>query len=424
MHQAVVAGIILLMIILLLTQKASLGWIGLLIPCILIFTGISTPTEALQGLTGDSMFVFAGAFVLSEAFFQAGLSDLLGTWMQKKLKKIHHESLILFVICLISAGLSSVLSSMGVQVAMMSLILALGTNLKVSKTKSMMAIGYAATIGGTMTLMGTPLNMVGRAAYENAVPGDTIGIFEISVITVPAGLLMILYYCFIGSRFLPDRRESEACRLAPPSAQKQTKYKQVLTVILFCAFIILIALDGQKGIPDTVVTSLAVILILGAFHVLNTEQIIRSIRWDILMFIMGIQSLGTAFGSTGIDQTLSQYASRLFQDGIPERVLIAAVFLIVAFITQFSNTSGTFGVALPLVLVLAPSLDVSLKPVMITAMIASSCSFALPIATPTFPMLSEEGDIRFQDWFIQGMPLILIGFLACVLFVPFFWPVY
>ena len=79
MHQAVVAGIILLMIILLLTQKASLGWIGLLIPCILIFTGISTPTEALQGLTGDSMFVFAGAFVLSEAFFQAGLSDLLGT---------------------------------------------------------------------------------------------------------------------------------------------------------------------------------------------------------------------------------------------------------------------------------------------------------------------------------------------------------
>ena len=52
-----------------------------------------------------------------------------------------------------------------------------------------------------MTLMGTPLNMVGRAAYENAVPGDTIGIFEISRITVPAGLLMILYFCFVGSRF-------------------------------------------------------------------------------------------------------------------------------------------------------------------------------------------------------------------------------
>ena len=54
-----------------------------------------------------------------------------------------------------------------------------------------------------MTLMGTPLNMVGRAAYENAVPGDTIGIFEISRITVPAGLLMILYFCFVGSRFFP-----------------------------------------------------------------------------------------------------------------------------------------------------------------------------------------------------------------------------
>ena len=424
MQQAVVLGIILLMIVLLLTQKATLGWIGLLIPCVLILTGISSPAEALQGLTSDSMFVFTGAFVLSEAFFQAGLSDLLGEWMQKKLRKIHHESLILLIICLISAGLSSVLSSMGVQVAMMSLILALGANLKVSKTKSMMAIGYAATIGGTMTLMGTPLNMVGRAAYENAVPGDTIGLFEISAITVPAGLLMILYFCFIGSRFLPDRRESEICGLQQRQVPKQAKFKQVLTAILFCAFILLIALDGQKGIPDTVVTSLAVILILGAFHVLTTEQIIHSIRWDILMFIMGIQSLGTAFSSTDIDRTLSQYASRLFQNGIPEHMLIAAVFLIVAFITQFLNNSGTFGVVLPLVLVLASSLNINLKPVMIAAMIASSCSFALPIATPTFPMLAEEGDIRFQDWFIQGMPLILIGFLACVLFVPFFWPVY
>ena len=107
MQQAVVLGIILLMIVLLLTQKATLGWIGLLIPCVLILTGISSPAEALQGLTSDSMFVFTGAFVLSEAFFQAGLSDLLGEWMQKKLRKIHHESLILLIICLISAGLSS-----------------------------------------------------------------------------------------------------------------------------------------------------------------------------------------------------------------------------------------------------------------------------------------------------------------------------
>ena len=91
-------------------------------------------------------------------------------------------------------------------------------------------------------------------------------------------------------------------------------------------------------------------------------------------------------------------------------------------ITQFLNNTGTFGVVLPFVLVLASSLQVNLKPVILTAMIASSCSFALPVAAPTFPMLAREGDIRVTDWLIQGLPLVLIGFLACVLFVPVLWP--
>lgn len=422
MQQTIVLGLILVMIILLLSQKATLGWIGLMLPCTLILTGILTPAQALQGLTSDSMFIFAAAFVLSEAFFQTGLSDLLGGWIQKKLRNVHSESLILLTVCMIGAGLSSVLSSMGVQAAMMSLVLSMGENLGVSRTKSMMAIGYSATIGGMMTLMGTPLNLVGKAAYESAVPGGTIGLFEISAITVPAGFLMILWFCMIGSRFLPDRKAAKEAECPAGKRPNTGHFQQALTVFLFCAFILLIALDGQAGIPDAAASSLAVILFLGAFHILDTAQMIHAIRWDILIFIMGIQSLSAAFSVSGIDQTLSSYAASLFRGNIPERALIAAVFLIVAFITQFLNNSGTFGVVLPPVLVLASSLGVNLKPLLLTAMIASSCSFALPIATPTFPMLAQEGNIRFQDWLIQGIPLIVIGFLACTLFIPVLWP--
>ena len=201
MEQIVVLAVLIFMVAVLITGKASLGWIGVLIPCIFTVAGITSGGEAFQGLTEKSIFIFVGAFVLSEAFFQAGLAAKLGNWMKRRLAHIRSEGMILLLLCLFSAALSSVLSSLGVQVAMLALVLAVGKNLKVSKTKSMMAIGYAAIIGGSMTLMGTPLNMVGRATYENAVPGDTIGIFEISRITVPAGLLMILYFCFVGSRF-------------------------------------------------------------------------------------------------------------------------------------------------------------------------------------------------------------------------------
>lgn len=420
MEQIVVLAVLILMVTVLLTGKASLGWVGLLIPCIFTIAGITTAGEAFKGLTEKSIFIFVGAFVLSEAFFQVGLAAKLGKWMKKRLAGVKSERVILLILCLFTAALSSVLSSLGVQVAMLALVLAIGKNLKISKTKSMMAIGYAATIGGTMTLIGSPLNMVGRAAYENAVPGDTIGIFEISIITVPLGLIMILYFCFVGSRYLPDRRDMEEAK--SENQEAGTRKNQAITAITFICFIVLIALDGVGNIPSANVISALVLLTLGAFRILTVRQMVLSIRWDILIFVMGIQCFALAVQSTGIDSFLSEHAARLFAEGIPDWLLIAGVFLVVALITQFLNNTGTFGVALPFVLVLASSLDVSLKPVIMTAMIASSCSFALPVAAPTFPMLAKEGDIRVKDWLIQGLPLILIGFLACVIFVPALWP--
>lgn len=420
--QIIVLAVMALMIVLLLSRKASLGWIGLLIPCIFTITGITTSKEALQGLTDKSMFIFIGAFVLSEAFFQVGLADRLGKWIQNKLCRVKSESLILLILCLFTAAMSSVLSSLGVQVAVLALILAVGDHIKVSKTKLMMAIGYSATIGGTMTLIGTPLNLVGKAAYENAVAGGTIGMFDISLVTIPAGLLMIFYFCFIGSRFLPNRRQMEGGN-GDFEKNRGTRKNQIIITVLFIVFIVLIAMDGMSHIPPSNIIGIFVVLIIGAAKILNVKEMVNCIRWDVLVFIMGIQSLGVAIKNVGMDELLSEKISVLFSQEIPERLLIAAVFLLVAIITQFLNNSGTFGVVLPFVLMLASSLKVDLKPVMMTAMMAASCGFILPLAAPTYPMLAEEGDIHLRDWLVQGLPLVLIAFVACVVLVPIYWPI-
>ncbi|MFR2646589.1 MAG: hypothetical protein ACLTAF_11275, partial [Blautia coccoides] len=63
-EQIFIVGIMVLLIALLLTRKAGLGWIGLMIPCVLSVSGIITPSEAFSGLADKSMFIFVGAFVL------------------------------------------------------------------------------------------------------------------------------------------------------------------------------------------------------------------------------------------------------------------------------------------------------------------------------------------------------------------------
>lgn len=450
---AIVAALLLLTVILLLTKKASLGWIGLLIPSILSATGILSANDAFAGLADKSMFVFVGAFVISEAFFKVGLAKKLGDSIGKRLKNIRNESLILLFLCLMTASMSAFMSSLGVQVAMLSLVLALGASLRVGRNKVMMAIGYSATIGGMMTLVGTPLNMVGKAAYENAVPGSAMGVFEITLIALPIGLTMLLYFCFVGSRRLPDRgfagqtgpetenRKDSSKKIegndakSSENSNNNTKNKntensdsgqenhqnQLITVGSFFLFLILIVLDGNTVISSNVAGAL-VLLIIGGTKILSVKEMVLSIRWDILMFIMGIQALGKGITGAGLDAVLSEQAAVLFGNGIPDRLLIGAVFLIVVTITQFLNNTGTFGVVLPFVLMLASTLNVQLKPVMITAMIAASSSFVLPIAAPTYPMLAEEGDIRFRDWVIQGLPLTVIGLVGCVIGIPLLWP--
>lgn len=422
---AIVTAVLLLTVILLLTKKASLGWIGLLIPSVLSAFGILSANDAFAGLADKSMFVFVGAFVISEAFFKVGLAKKLSDSLGNKLKNIQNESLILLFLCLMTASMSAFMSSLGVQVAMLSLVLALGASLQVSRTRIMMAIGYSATIGGMMTLVGTPLNMVGKAAYENAVPGGFMGVFEITLIALPVGLAMILYFCFIGSRSLPDHRfipqTGNENRTADRETGEENRRDQLITVGSFFLFLILIVLDGNTVISASAAGAL-VLLIIGGTKILSVKEMVLSIRWDILMFIMGIQALGKGIAGAGLDTLLSEQTAVLFGNGIPDRLLIGMVFLVVAVVTQFLNNTGTFGVVLPFVLMLASTFHVNLKPVMFTAMVAASSSFALPIAAPTYPMLAEEGNIRFRDWVIQGLPLVGIGLAGCVIGIPLLWP--
>ena len=91
-------------------------------------------------------------------------------------------------------------------------------------------------------------------------------------------------------------------------------------------------------------------------------------------------------------------------------------------LTQLMSNAGAFSVVLPFLTVLADSLHVELKPLIVAAAISCTCGFCLPVSTPTFMMLSNEGNIRVTDWLKQGLPLVLVAFVMTTLLVPHFWP--
>lgn len=425
MNSTIVTLVVLICTIaLIITKRVPLVAVGLFIISALTITKVIPSSESFIHLADKSILLFAGSFIIGAALFKVGFTDLLGERALKSSQKSEHESVRLLIICLATALLSSVLSSLGVQVAMMSLILAMADSLKISRNRAMVALGFSAGIGGMMTIIGTPLNMVGKTTYESLVPGGTIGIFEISRLTVPMGLVMMIAFCLAASRLIPDA-EAPIPRKTETSEAKRvyTKKELIYVVVVFLAFIILVALDGKTPIPVNIV-SVLVAFAIGMGGIMTIQEMLNAIDWKMLIFIAGITTLADAVKGSGLGEYLSSGILTLINGSRNEFIIISAVFLVCAAITQVISNAAAFGIVIPFIPALAESLGVDLKSLIMCAMVACSCGFILPLSAPSYPMLSEAGGVRTSDWLRAGIPMLVIGWLACVIFIPILWPLY
>lgn len=358
--------------------------------------------------------------------FKLALSDVIGDKVIRYTGKFSNEPVKLLIIGILAASMSAFLSSFGVQVALLSLIIVMSQMLKISKTRAMFTLGYAATIGGTWTIIGTSLMILARSAYETAVPGDTLGMFEATKASLPIGLILIIFYCFVISRFQPDRCfDKETGKSGSEGTNAETKKysakDQKIVAATFIAFIVLVALDGNIFIPANMVTVL-VLIVLSAAGITTVSSIVNCINWDLIIFISGVTLLSDAMVSSGVSEYIGQFLLAVVGVSKSSYIILGGLFIICAVLTRLISNVTAFGVVLPFLAVVAAALDISLKSLMITSMIACSCGFCLPLAAPSYFLLAEEGNIKVGDWMRQGLPLLILGGVLTVLLVPAIWP--
>lgn len=425
MYEVIITSLVLIFVIFaIVSRKVPTIVVGLLIPLLLSVTGVIPAATAFSGIGGKNIFLIIGALAIGDACFRTGLTDLIGEKVICYTRRFRCESLKLLLISLMAATMSAFLSSFGVQVAFLSLIIVLSQVLNISKTRSLMALGFSATLGGTWSIIGTPIMLMSRSAYESAVPGDTIGMFEITKVALPTGLAAILMFCFVTSRFLPDR-----CLEEPGQKKSDVKREKrqisrrdcIITAATLAGFIVLVALDGKIPIPANMVTVIA-LLVLGATGISTVDDIVKAIHWDTIFFIVGITVLSDAMASSGLSDLIGKLLIRLIGQQASPYMIIGAICIVSAVITQLMSNSGAFGVVLPFLPVIASSLQVDLKPLIAAAAIACSCGFCLPLAAPSYLILAKEGNIRVGDWMKQGLPVLAVCLGLTILLVPMVWP--
>ena len=175
LHQALTILIFLVTIIFFLIGKIRSDIVALGCMAALMLYGIVTPKAALSGFANTAVIIMVFLFVVGGAIFQTGLAKYIaGRFL--RLAGTNEKNLF-FVVMSVTAVVADFVSNTGTVAMLLPIVLAMAKTAGVNPSRLMMPLAFASSMGGVLTLIGTPPNLiVDGYLRDNGRPG--FGFFE------------------------------------------------------------------------------------------------------------------------------------------------------------------------------------------------------------------------------------------------------
>jgi len=204
-----VFGLLFIIIILFVSDKVRLDIVAIGAILVLMLSGLLTPVEALAGFGDPVVLLIAGLFVIGEGLYRTGIAFAVGGWLMRVAGT--NELRLMVMLMLVVAGLSAFMSSTGAVAIFIPIVLTLAAKSGINPSRLLLPIALASLMGGMLTLIGTPPNLVVSIQLERE-GLDPFSFFSFT----PIGLLIlasgIIYILFIGRHLLPNRAQAKPTR--------------------------------------------------------------------------------------------------------------------------------------------------------------------------------------------------------------------
>ena len=132
----------------------------------LILTNVLTPAEALSGFSNPVIIMMIGLFIVGGAILQTGLAKTISGKILKTVGT--NDTVILIVVMLVTAVIGAFVSNTGTVALMLPIVVSIASRARVSAKKLLMPLAFASSMGGMLTLIGTPPNLVIQEALTEA----------------------------------------------------------------------------------------------------------------------------------------------------------------------------------------------------------------------------------------------------------------
>ncbi|WP_433701421.1 SLC13 family permease [Nocardiopsis sp. CA-288880] len=289
-------------------------------------------------------------------------------------------------------------------------------------------IGYAATIGGLGTLIGTPPLAI-LSATVGELFGESISFGGWMVFGLPIVVVLLAFAWFyltgvvfkVRFKHLPGGKEiirGERRSLGRMSAEE----KAVLVVFLGAAFMWVTRSflwdDLLPGISDGVIAVVATVVLFTLPSRNDEERKIlrwedsKKIPWGILLLFGGGLAIAAGFVETGLSAWIGEQLRTL--DGIDVVLIIVIATALVLFLTEITSNAATATMILPVMAAFAISLNVHPYALMVPCAMAANCAFMLPVGTPPNAIMFGTGRVTIMEMVRTGFWLNVIALALIV----------
>lgn len=404
-------------IVMFIWEKIPLGVTSMIVCVGLVVTKVLDWKTAFAGFVDSNVILFVAMFIVGGALFETGMANKIGGVVTHFAKT---ERQLIIAIMVIVGLMSGFLSNTGTAAVLIPVVIGIAAKSGYSRSRLLMPLVFAAAMGGNLSLIGAPGNLIAQSAMQNM--GKEFAFFDYAKVGGPILIAGIIFFAFLGPKLLPTRTPSEDSGFDENlDFSNVPAWKQWLSLGILVLTLLGMIFEKQIGIKLHITGCIgALALILTG--VISEKAAIKSIDLKTIFLFGGTLSLASALQKSGAGELIASKVIGLLGDNPSPYLLTFAVFMLCCILTNFMSNTATTALMVPICLSIANKIGADPSAVLMACVIGGSCAYATPIGMPANTMVIGAGGYTFLDYTKAGLPLIIVATVVSMILLPVFYP--
>jgi sodium-dependent dicarboxylate transporter 2/3/5 len=417
LQQSLMVATIVLMVTLWTNEGLPLAVVSLLPIILFPAAGVLSTKETTMNYANPIIYLFLGGFMIAIAVEKTGLHKVIANKMLNLFPNSTRG--IIFALIITSGLLSSVLSNTTTTLLLLPIALFLTEEVKL-KMRLALGIAYGASIGGILTPIGTPPNLILMGIMEK-MGMEIIPFVQWMYMVAPLVFVMFVAVGFVLGIGLKDHYiETDMSNKPLESDQKKVLYMiSGLIVILLVNAPIKPYYNGLGLSEPGILLTAGLLLFAPPFSILNWMEDKAHIPFRI-MFLFGAGfAIAAAVTQTGMAGEIASHLSTFTT--MPMVVFLLIIAAMVTFTTEITSNTALISIMLPILYKVAEQTGIDATLIMMVATICASYAFMLPIATPPNAIAMSSGVVSIKTMATYGIVFNILGIVFIVTVAQLFW---